>query len=477
MERDEKNITKDKNISILIGDPKKAIIYLSIPMIIANIIQTLYNLVDAIWVAGLGGDALASIGVFFPFYMAIISIGVGLSSGISSSIGRFIGKNDFKSVKKVINQSIVLTILLSIFTLFILLFSIKFIFIKIGLKEKLLDYSLTYSYPLIINVIFILLTSSIYGILRGLGNSKGTMFGILFGAILNILLDPVFIYILNLKVFGAALATVISQIFSFIIVLSILQNRKNIFRFDLNLLLKKSKNSFYKNKFFEKEILNDILKVAIPSTFAQLSMSIAMFFINYFVLKVAYNNGLAVFTSSWRIIMFAIVPLTGLAASSNVVVASNYGKRDYKGLKEAYLFSIFFGFFIELFVYLLINVFSLQISSVFNYNNTNKELMPMVSKSLKYLSLFIPFVSFGMNSSSFFQGIGDGKKALIITIIRTIIFQIAFSYIFGILLKFGLKGIFLGISFANISGSFIGFSIGIRKLSKFKLDFKLNQTL
>lgn len=478
-------IDKNKNVNLLIGHPKKAIINLALPMILANIVQTLYNLVDAIWVSGIGGSALASIGIFFPFNMAMVSISVGLSSGVSSSIARFIGAKKFDEANKSANQSILLTILLTLFLTLFLGITIKSIFKFMGLKEDVYKFSLQYSYPLILGSFSLFLTSTIYGILRGQGNAKGTMIGIISGAILNIILDPIFIYLLNLKVLGAALATLISQIFSlFVVIFILLSSKNNLIRINIlnfNSIFEKIKNKYKNNinnifdflnirsiKLFDRYILNDILNVAIPVAFAQLSMSIAMFFINYFILKVNKSIGVAIFTSAWRIILFAIVPLTGLAASSNVVVGANYGKRDFAGIKLSYFYSIYLGFILEIFVFVLINIFSKEISLLFLMNKENISFIPYVSDALKSLSIFIPFVSFGMNSSSFFQGLGDGKMALFITIIRTIIFQILFSYLFGIYFKFGLKGICYGISFANIIGSFIGFSIGLNRLKKLR---------
>ncbi|MCX8059514.1 MAG: MATE family efflux transporter [Spirochaetes bacterium] len=465
------SINENKNISILLGNPKRAIIKISIPMILANIVQTLYNIVDAVWVSGIGGNALASIGVFFPFNMAIVSLCIGMSTGVSTSIARFIGAGDFENANKSANQSLILTFFLSVSFMLLLSPTISIIFRKIGLKGIVYNYALLYAYPLIYGNIFLFLTNTIYGILRGSGNSRGTMVGIICGALINIILDPIFIYFFKLGVLGASIATIISQFISLVVVFRIMINKSNLLKIKFNYLNVIKEKFYYKNKkiIFDNYIIKDIIIVALPSALAQLSMSLAMFFINYFVLRVSDSTGLAIFTSSWRIILLAIVPLTGLAASSNVVIGANYGRKSFGGVKTSYFYSIFFGIVIELIIFILINIFSKEISYIFSLNKENIEFIPLISQSIRYLSIFIPFVSFGMNSSSFFQGIGNGRMALIITIIRTIILQIFFSFLFGVFFKLGIKGICIGISLANITGSFIGFSIGCNELKKMRL--------
>ncbi len=438
-----------KGVETLLGDPKKALLKLSGPIIVAMIVQSFYNIVDGIWVAGLGSDGLAAIGLFFPLFMIIISLAVGIGVGGSSAISRKIGAKN----KEMADSAAIHTLAIGIIT-GILLTGLTFPFLKdiftlIGAKGKVVELVVSYARVLVGGSVILVFTNIASGILRGEGDTKRAMYAMILGSGLNIILDPIFIYKLKMGVVGAAWATLVSICVTSALMIFWLFIRQNTY-VDIGFAPFK----------FNRNIVKEILRVGIPSSFAQLSMALAMFGLNVIIVKAGGTDGIAVFTSAWRIMMLGIVPLLGIATGVTAVTGAAYGAHDIKKLKTGYLFGIKIGFGIELGVVALIMLLAPQLSYLFTYSKGAVHISGDLIKAFHRLVWFLPTVPLGMLTSAMFQGIGRGEKALAVTILRTIIMQIFFSYLFGILLKSGIIGVWWGIVLGNVTASLISFAWG-----------------
>ena len=200
-------------------------------------------------------------------------------------------------------------------------------------------------------------------------------------------------------------------------------------------------------------------------------MSVAVFALNTFIVKAGGDTGVAVFTSSWRIINFGTVPLIGIAMAVTSVTGAAYGERNGKRLEEAYLFAIKFGFLIGSSVMLAIVLFAPQIALAFTYSKAASVMFEDLVRTLRIMSLFLPGVSFGLFTSSMFQGIGQGGKSLTISVMRTVVMQVFFSWLFTFILKVGLEGVWWGVVTGNATSSFIAFTWGRLTVNKLKENF------
>ena len=200
---------KNKNIEMITGDPKKAIIKLAIPMMVSMLLIMLYNIADSIWVAGLGADALAAIGFITPLFMVLVGLGNGIGAGANSLIARYIGANNYEQANNAGLHGIVLSVIISvIFTILIEAFMVPILqFMGAG---DTIQYAMDYSY-IIFGFLFIFVYSGVASaIFRSEGDMRRATIAIAVTAVMNIVLDPLFIYILNFGISGAAWATVIS---------------------------------------------------------------------------------------------------------------------------------------------------------------------------------------------------------------------------------------------------------------------------
>jgi len=474
------SITKPetKGVKTLLGDPKKAVIKLAVPMIIAMSAHTIYNLVDAIWVSGFGQDiftsdkivevgtsALAAVGYAMPFYMMLMAISIGLGIGGGSAISRRIGAKDKKGADNCAIHSIIISLIVAIiFTIILFTFADK-IFISIGAAE-IANMAVSYGRIIFAGSIFIFFINNALAILRAEGDANRAMYAMLFGAILNIVLDPFFIYTFGWGVAGAAFATILSMGITALILIYWL-----FFRRDTYVTFK------FRAFKFKKDILKDIFRVGLPASVQQLSMAITMLAI-ILIINMAGNGkeGVAVYNTGWRIVMIAVLPLLGMATAVTSVTGAAFGARSYDKLKTAYLYAAKTGFLIEIILAIVIFILAPLISIVFTTRPEDIVIRNDLTLFFQISCVFYPGAAFGIASSAMFQGTGKGTYSLIATLLRTIVLTIAFALIFVLVFDTGIVGIWWAIVVGNLIGSIVSFIWGNLYIRKMKIKLEKKQS-
>ncbi|AKB27841.1 MATE family drug/sodium antiporter [Methanosarcina siciliae T4/M] len=445
---DSGNFPEEMNaegVEILSGDPKKAIIKLSVPMIVAMSVQTVYQLVDTYWVSGLGADALAAMGFVFPFFFISMALSNGLGIGGGSAISRRIGARDKAGADNVAVHTIVMMMLL------VLIFTIPFyvfapqIFSLVGAGQTTY-LAVAYARVIFLGSLVVFFTNVANAILRAEGDSKRAMQAMVLGAALNIVLDPIFIYTFNMGIAGAAWATLLSLAVSSLMMLNWLFLRKDTFV------------SFnFKDFSFEKDIVNDIFRVTIPASTQQLSMSLSMLILNLIIVNVSNTDGVAVYSTGWRVATIAIAPLIGIATAMVSVSGAAFGAKEFEKAKTAHTYAIKLGLLIESGVAVFTFIFAPQIAAVFTQTEDAAHIAPDLVHFLRVICIFYPSVSLGMLSTSFFQGAGKGMNALTANLLRTIVFTPLFAALFAFTLNMGQVGAWWGIVIGNGMGAGVTF--------------------
>ncbi len=455
----QNNSNTTKGIETLLGEPKKAVIKLAIPMIIAMSTNTIYNLVDALWVSGFGKDiftsanvteigtgALAAVGFVLPFFMIIMAISNGIGIGGGSAISRRIGAKDKEGADNIAIHSVVISIICSLIFSIILIIFAEQIFKGIGAGETL-GMAVSYGRVIFAGSIFLFFSYVANAILRGEGDAKRAMYAMMFGAILNIILDPIFIYTFEMGVTGAAVATVLSMFISALILIYWLFLRK-----DTYVTFK------FKHFKFKKDIIKDIFSVGLPASVQQISMSVTMIAILIIIgLSGNTQNGVAIYNTGWRVVMVAVLPLLGIATAVTSVTGAAFGEKAYDKLNTAFMYSIKFGFIIEIFIALSIFILAPFISIAFTSTAEAINIRSGLINFLQITCIFYPTAAWGIASSAMFQGTGKGLYALIATLLRTIVFAIILTYTFAIIFNLGFIGIWWGLVISNLLGSIISF--------------------
>ena len=447
---------KSKNIELITGDPKKAIIRLSIPMMVSMLLIMMYNIADSIWVAGLGADALAAIGFVTPLFMVLVGLGNGIGAGANSLIARNIGAKNYDEANNSALHAILLSIVISlIFTVLIEVFMVPIL--KFMGAGDTIQYAMNYSY-IIFGFLFVFVYSGVASaIFRSEGDMRRATISIAVTSIMNIILDPIFIYGLNLGITGAAWATVLSAIMSCLVMSYWIWGKKDLY-LDLS-----PKNFSYSSK-----IMIETLHVAIPSTLENIVFSALGIIINNMLVLVAGTTAVAVYTASMRIVQLCMIPLIGLGTAVLTVAGVAYGAHNYKNLKTAHTYSIKVGFLVSIILGGLMFLFSDQIATVFSYTAASVSMAPQIAEALSVLSLFVLAMPHGMMSSMMFQGVGKGTYSLIITLLRSLLLETIFAYILCFVVGWGLTGIYIGVILGCFVGGTVGYIWALYFIRKFK---------
>jgi putative MATE family efflux protein len=432
-------------ISLLMGDPKKAIIKLSGPMIVAMFLMSTYNIVNAIWVAGLGSDALAAVGFVTPLFMILIGIGSGLGAGVASVISRRIGAKDKIGADNAALHAILITVILSLILTVPLILLTGPVVNLFGAGETA-GLATEYGQVVFLGMGLILFTNIGYAILRAEGDAKRAMYVMGASSVLNMALDPLLIYTFGMGIAGAAWGMVISLIMVTFVLLYWFFVRKDTFI------------TFSYTEFsWDKKTMRDILGVGLPASVEFFLMSILAIFINGLLVATAGTDAVAVYTAGWRVVFFAIIPMIAIGTSVITVAGAAYGARKFEKIRIAHTFSITLGVAIALVTSVITYIFAAQIALIFTYSADSAHLAPDIAAFLAIMCIFYPFVPPGIMSGSVFQATGKGMTSLVITVLRNLVFIAVFAYIFGIVLGFGEHGIWWGIVAGDIVGGTVAF--------------------
>lgn len=451
----------NKNVELLRGEPEIAVRKLAIPIMISMLLTASYNIVDGIWVAGLGQAAIAGIGFVTPIFMILNGVSVGLGNGATSSISRAVGAKDHDRANKSATHAILIFILASILLTIVLLFIQEPLIKTYGASGQSLAEGLKYGTPLFLGLFGFMLANGGSGILRGEGDMTRAMYAMIVSVVLNFILDPVFIYLLNLGSAGASLATIISSLGSATVIMYWILIKKDTYV-----------NVTFKGFEFNSKIFIDILKVGIPASLDMFMMSLAMSIYLIFISSIAGEYGIAAFTSGQRLYLFAIMPLTAIGSAVAAVSGSAYGARNGDYLSRAHYYGTNFAMAFGLVMVFILVAFAPQLSLIFAYTPETASLIPEITNFLRIASFGLLLVGIGMPSSFMYQGIGRGTTSLAWTIIREVIFTVSFTYLFGIVLNWGLIGIWTGLAVGRMIASILNFIYARYTINKIRQEFQ-----
>jgi putative MATE family efflux protein len=426
------------SVDIMLQNPEKALVRMSIPLIVSLLITSFYNIIDAVWVSGLGADALAGVGFFTPIFMILIGFGNGLGSGAAFAISKYLGEDNKGKADNASVHSIILDIIVSFVLTIILLVFLNPILNAMGVGQTI-GYATDYGVIILLGSIFIILSNALYGIFRGEGDTTRPMYAMIASAILNMVLDPIFIYTLNLGVKGAAIATIASSVFVIFILIYWFYIKKdtylkpNIVNFD-----------------FKRDISADIVKVGIPASIQLLNNA---FFAAVFSALLAFlgsTDAVAVYSTGWRVVIIGTTPILAIGTALISVIAANYGAKNYENIRIAHRYSMKISMVFAFAVAILTNVFAGDIASIFASSGSSVRIASQLTGFLQWIVIYYPTMAGGVASTYVFQGLGKGITAMFQTIMRETGFTIFFAVLLGVILGYGVWGAWMGIVLGEI---------------------------
>jgi len=414
-------------------------------MIVAMFLMSTYNIVNAIWVAGLGPDALAAVGFVTPLFMILIGISNGLGAGVGSVISRRIGAGDKAGADNAAVHALLLVVIVSaVFTIPLILLTGPIVAL-FGAGETA-GLATEYGQVVFLGMALILFTNIAYAILRAEGDAKRAMYVMGASSCLNMVLDPLLIYTAGLGIAGAAWGMIVSLLMISAVLIYWFFGKK-----DTYVTIAPATFSY------DRKTVRDILDVGLPASVEFFLMSILAIFINGLLVATAGTDAVAVYTAGWRVVFFAIIPMIAIATAVISVAGAAYGARKFEKILTVHTFSITLGIAIALVVSAITYIFARQIAVIFTYSPESAHLGPEIAAFLAVMCFFYPFIPPGVMSGSIFQATGRGMTSLVITVLRNLLFIAVFTYLFGIVLGYGEHGVWWGIVAGDILGGLVAF--------------------
>ena len=411
--------SKESRLNSFSENPKKALWTLAIPILAGMAIQTIYTTVDMIYIGRLSGESIAAVAFNMPLLFFVLGLSMGLGSGVTASIARFIGARDKINADNSAEHALLMASLISIIMVVIGLTYGKQILVILGTPNELLELAWSYLRIISIGLFFMVFSGFFRSILSGEGDMKTPMLITGIGTVLNIILDPVFIFVLGYGVAGAAIATVISQATVFTIFIYVFLIKKHTYV------------TFRIRDFsFSKYIIYDIVKVGIPASMAMIIMSAGQAVFNKIL--VSYSAfSVAAYQIGGRIDVVIFLPIMAIATALTTLVGMFYGAKDFINVKLIIKYGLSRSILATIIGSTIIFIFAPFIVKVFS---NEPEIHQIAVTYLRLIVFTYPLISIGMTSGRVMQGIGMGLPMLVTTTIRVVGLSAPLALIFNYIL-------------------------------------------
>lgn len=405
----------------------KLLLQYSIPAIIGMVVNALYNIVDRMFIGNIpniGSLAITGVGITMPIMTIVLAFGMLIGIGTTANISLNLGKGNRTTAEKLLGNAFTLSIIVGLAIAITGTIFANPILNLFGASENTLFYAKEYIGIILLGCTFNILSFALNSTVRADGNPKMSSITMVIGCGANIILDYLFIFVLNLGVKGAALATIISQAITFFIILYYYTAGNS------NLKLK------IENFKLKKHLVTMTFAIGIAPFATQIATSLVQVIANN-ALK-TYGSDLAIgamtVISSLNIIF--MMPIFGINQGCQPIIGFNYGAKKYERAKEAFKYATIAACVICIIGFISIQCFPTQIISLFN---NDPELTTLAIKGIRIYLLMMPVVGINIVATSYYQSIGKAKISMFVSLLRQVILLIPFTII---LPKFiGLDGV------------------------------------
>ncbi|MDC0593855.1 MATE family efflux transporter [Candidatus Marinimicrobia bacterium] len=408
---------KESRLQSFLGNPSKALWTMALPIIAGMMVQTLFNVVDIMFIGWLGAEEVTAVAFVSPLFFIIIGLTVGLGAGVTASIAQFIGQKDKKNADNCAEHTILLGLVITLVLSFLGIVFAEELLVLLGASGNILDISYTYLKVLLYGIGLAVFSLFFRAILAGEGETKIPMFIGLIGTLLNLILDPIFIFVLEYGVKGAALATVISQAVMVISYLFIIFVRKSTY-ITFNI-------SDFK---YSSSIISTIFKIGIPSSISMLIISFGQVVMNRILINYSVE-AVAAYQIVSRIDMLLFMPILGIAISLTTIVGMFFGAKEYEKLVSIVKYGISRAIYITLLSVAILFILADRILPLFS---DDPEVLNIGITYLRIIILAYPAVGLSVICSRICQALGEGMPLLVTTITRVLIITAPLSYYFYI---------------------------------------------
>lgn len=438
----------------------KLLFKLAVPTVIAQIINMLYNIVDRIYIGHMPGNgslALTGVGVCMPIILIVSAFAALVSSGGAPRASISMGQGKYDKAESILGECFFLQVIISvILTIVLLVFGRSFL-LAFGASENTIEYATSYMRIYALGTIFVQLTLGMNAFITAQGFAKTGMLTVLIGAVCNIVLDPIMIFVLNLGVSGAALATIISQGISTIWVLSFLKSNKS------NIRLKKEYMTL------EKDVIVPCVTLGLATFIMQASESIISVCFNSSLQRYGGDIAVGAMTILSSVMQLAMLPMQGIGQGAQPIASYNFGAKNKARVKETFKWLLVSSLVYSTLLWLFIMTCPKLFASIFS---PDAVLIDYTANALRIYCASLFLFGIQIACQMIFVSIGNAVDSIIVAVLRKFVLLIPLIYIVPHFVSDATTGVFLAEPIADalaVAFTAILFFFEFRKALK-KLD-------
>jgi len=406
---------KESRLDAFIANPYKSMWKMAMPIIAGMMVQTLFNVVDIMFIGWLGADEVTAVAFVSPLFFIIIGLGVGIGTGTTATIAQYIGQKDKENAEKTASQTILIGFLSTMFLTVLGVIYGEGLLSILGAEGEILSIAYSYLRILTFGLGLVIFSMFFRAILAGEGETKIPMIIGLIGTALNLILDPILIFTFDYGVRGAAFATIISQIAMVASYLFIIFVKKSTY-ISFNI----------RNLSLDNYIISKIFQIGIPSSLSMLIISFGQVVMNKILVNYS-TEAVAAYQIVSRLDMLLFMPILGIAISLTTIVGMFYGAKEYKKLLSVVYYGINRAVIITTISVILFFMLAKKILPIFS---SNLMVIDIGVTYLKVIILAYPAVGISVICSRVCQALGQGVPLLITTTTRVLILTAPLSYYF-----------------------------------------------
>ncbi len=395
----------------------KLLLKLALPTVAAQLINMLYNIVDRIYIGhipDIGATALTGVGVCMPLIMIVSAFAALVGYGGAPRASIYMGKRDKDTAEKILGNCFVLQIIISIILTVVLLIWNREFLMAFGASENTIEYGVNYMNIYALGTIFVEITLGMNAFITAQGFSKTGMLSVLIGAVANIILDPIFIFGFNMDVRGAALATIISQAFSCIWVVSFLSGKKTFLKIRR------------KNLGLTPKIILPCLALGVATFIMQASESVISVCFNSSLQKYGGDIAVGAMTILTSVMQFAMLPLQGLGQGAQPIISYCYGAGDTGRVRSAFKLLVKVSMAYSVLLWVLVMLLPGGFAAMFT---TDAQLMEFTKTALRIYMAAMFLFGIQIACQMTFNALGRATESIVVAVMRKFILLIPLIYI------------------------------------------------
>lgn len=406
----------------------------ALPAIIAQTASSLYNMVDSIFIGqGVGPLAISGLAVTFPLMNLSTAFGTLVGAGAATMLSVLLGQKNYKAANKVLGNVVSLNIIIGIIFMVLALAFIDPILYFFGASENTLPYAKEYMKIILYGNVITHLYFGLNAAMRSSGFPKKAMALTIFTVIFNTILDPIFIFVLDMGIAGAAWATVLAQTVAMIIVMRHFSDRDRAFHFEKGIVS------------LDLRVAKDSLAIGLGPFLMNSAACLVTLFINQQLRHYSGDLGIGAYGICNRFIFMFIMICMGLNQGMQPIAGYNYGARQYSRVKEVFRMTAGLATVVTLICFAIGMFIPRLASGIFTHDEA---LLDMSSQGLRILTLGFPIVGFQMIGTNFFQSLGMVKKSVLLSLSRQILFLLPLLY--SLPLWHGAKGVWMSFPISDL---------------------------